>query len=507
MRLAPAVAGLLRLATTRRAAAFDRALRDPRAAQAHALSRILGPCSRTEYGRALGLSPRIDVDEYRARAPIVDYAALRPWIARQRGGAASVLAPGPVRGYEPTSGSTEAVKYIPYNGALLGSFRALFAIWLHDLLANLLRPRSGRTFISLSSPVRTDGFADDSEYLSRPLRALLGRFLVMPPRLGVTQEPAAWRDALAASLAAHEDLEVVSVWNPSYLLILLEHLQAHHERLLRHLPAKRRALFAGGAPHWPEVWPSLQLISCWTDAAAAVPASRLAALFPGARIQGKGLVATEAPVTVPLTAAAGCVPLLDEVFLEFEDSGGKLRLLHEATPGAEYALILSQAGGLLRYRLGDRVRVTGRHRATPVLVFSGRADDVVDLVGEKLSEGFVATALEALAQPGGFCTLLPVLPERGRPHYLLLTDDPRPDLPVALEAALMGAFRYREARLLGQLDAVTAAARPEMRRAVHDALAGNGMRAGDIKDRALVTSLDLARRLRARLGDAQSAAA
>ena len=75
-------------------------------------------------------------------------------------------------------------------------------------------------------------------------------------------------------------------------------------------------------------------------------------------MQGKGLLATEAPITVPLVRADGCVPLVDSVFLEFEDAAGRFRLLDEVAPDAEYAVIVTQPGGLLRYRLGDRVRVT-----------------------------------------------------------------------------------------------------------------------------------------------------
>jgi hypothetical protein len=504
MRLGSVAALLLRLCCAPRAAAFNRALSNPRDAQRKTLSRILALCACTQYGRALGLDPGLSIEEFRALTPVVDYAALQPWIERQRAGGAPVLSPGPVRNYEPTSGSSGAVKHIPYNDGLLGSFRALFAIWAHDLLAHAVRPRSARMFISVSSPVRADGFSDDSEYLGKPLRVLLGRFLVIPPRFAATQSAEAWRDAVACALAACADLEVISVWNPSYLLILLEHLEEHRERLLPALAPARRTVFERGRLRWEEVWPALQLISCWADVAAAAPASRLAALFPGARLQGKGLVATEAPLTVPLIAARGCVPLVDEIFLELEDSSGRLRLLHEAQTGGEYAIVLSQAGGLLRYRLGDRVSVKGWHLETPLLAFTGRADDVADLVGEKLNEAFVAKILGELAEPGAFCTVLPVLPERGRPHYWLLTDDPRPELASDLEAALVQALRYREARLLGQLGAVQATKRPDMRRAVHDALAASGIKAGDVKDRALIPSLDLARRVRAHLNPGQS---
>ena len=60
-------------------------------------------------------------------------------------------------------------------------------------------------------------------------------------------------------------------------------------------------------------------------------------------------------------------------------------------------------------------------------------------------------------------------------------------------------MRYREARVLGQLDAGERARPRDMRRAVHDALAAEGMKAGDIKDRALEPSIERAARLHARI--------
>ncbi|HYR33664.1 MAG TPA: GH3 auxin-responsive promoter family protein [Burkholderiales bacterium] len=493
------------MASAWRASAFAEALDDVQAAQRRVLERLLAGSARTEYGRSLRLGPETGIDEFRERTPIVDYAALEPWIERQRASGGAVLTPGRVRCYEPTSGSGGRAKRIPYNDAMLASFRALFAIWAHDLFTQVLQPRSGRTFMSLSSPMQDHGgFADDREYLGPLSRALIGRFLIMPPRLAPGGSPGAWRDALACALVACADLEIISVWNPSYLLILLEHFEEHRLRLAPALPPARRAALADEL-QWTKVWPALQLISCWRDGAAAAAATRLAELFPQAKLQGKGLVATEAPLTVPLTAAGGCAPLVDEVFLELDAGGGKLRLLHETELHAQYDVVLSQAGGLLRYRLGDRVQVSGFHRGAPLFSFAGRADGVADLVGEKLDEALVAQALDALAQPGAFCTLLPILPERGRPYYRLLTDDPRPELAPALDAALMQALRYREARLLGQLDPVQATRGPDIRRAVHDALIATGMKAGDIKDRALISSLEHARRVSAQLSADQRA--
>ena len=501
-------APLLRCYCAPRAAVFARALDDVAAAQRRALARIVHACAATDYGRSLGLASGDGVDEFRARVPLVDYPVVEPWILRQRDECRAVITPGRTRCYEPTSGSSGPAKHVPYNDALLGSFRSLFAIWAHDLLVHTLHLRSGRTFISISSPLRgQEGFNDEREYLGSAMRMFVDRFLVTAPTTKQLRDPERFRDALACTLAACSDLEIISVWNPSYLLILLEHFELSRERLLPALPRGRRAVLERDPLRWHEVWPSLQLLSCWSEGAAAAPAARLASMFTGATLQGKGLLATEAPVTVPLAAAGGCVPLVDEVFLELEDKGGDVCLLHEAEEAAEYALVITQAAGLLRYRLGDRVKISGRHRGVPLLRFRGRADAVSDLVGEKLNETFVAQALREVAAAQAFCTLLPVLPESGRPHYWLLTDDPRPVLGQAMEEALMRAFRYREARFLDQLGALQILVRSDMRRAVHDALAASGLRAGDIKDRALLPSLELASSVRARLMGDQRATA
>ncbi len=496
--LGAVAAAALRAISAPRARRFARALEDVASAQRATLARIVRACAATGYGRAHGLAADDRLESFRAKTPVVDFAAIAPWIAAQRAGEAAALAPGRTRCYEPTSGSSGATKLIPYNDALLRTFRGLFAVWAHDLLTHALTPRSGRTFMSVSAPVRRDdGFVDDREYLGRSMRALVGRFIVTPPR---TRDPEAFRDALACALVAAGDLEIASVWNPSYLLNLLDHFEAQRERLLPRIAPERRAVLARDPIVWCDVWPSLQLLSCWTAAAAAVPARALAERFPRAMMQGKGLLATEAPITVPLVRADGCVPLVDSVFLEFEDAAGRFRLLDEVAPDAEYAVIVTQPGGLLRYRLGDRVRVTGRYRDAPLLQFVGRADAVSDLVGEKLGDAFVAPVLERILRHGAFRTLLPLLPETGRPRYCLLTDDPNPDVARMLEEAFTQAFRYREARLLAQLDAVDVISRPGMRVTVHDALVAAGMKAGDIKEQALVTSPDVARRVHAYVG-------
>jgi hypothetical protein len=482
-------APLLRAACAPRAIRFGRSLDDCASAQRRTLARVLRDAAMTERGRALGLTADDDADAFRAKVPPVTYAELAPWIERTRSGERDVLVRGRVDRFEHTSGSGGATKLIAYNGALVGAFRSLFAIWAHDLLTHVLQPRSGRVFVSVSP----DG-QRDADYLGPLTRLMLAPFLVSPPAADAEH----FRDALAKTLLGCATLEVISIWSPTYFLVLLAHIEAHRARFAPALRAARRRLLEQDPVPWTRVWPRLQLVSCWTAAAAAAPAQTLSRCLPHARLQGKGLLATEAPVTVPLVAAGGCVALHDEVFVELVAPDGTSHLLHEARDGHEYTLLLTQAAGLLRYRLGDRVRVTGRYRDAPLLEFVGREDAVSDLVGEKLSEQEVAAALRSLLTDDAFALLIPdadATPAR----YRIVTDATDARLAERLDSLLQRGYRYGEARALGQLAAPTLCALPDARRFVHDWLIADGMSAGDIKDVALLRPLARASRLAAAL--------
>ncbi len=507
-RAVAAAAGMLRLMCRRRAWAFREALETPAMAQRRLLARLIRPAARTEYGQSLGLRPDDGLRAFRAKVPIVTYDDLAEWVQRQKAGKDRVMVAEGVRCFEKTSGSTGAAKYIPYTAGLLGSFQSLFRIWAYDLLTQVLRPQTGKLFASVSPAFRDEsttaagvpvGLKDDSDYLNGALRWLLRAFLVAPRGLFGLAEPDDFRDVLAATLVAEPGLEVISVWNPSFLLILLDHLTRHRGRLMAELqtgrlvrgdktfsfapfPPRRCALLEISAIPWHELWPRLQLISCWTSSAARVPAARLQALFPGCRVQGKGLIATEAPVTVPLVAASGGVPLVDEVFLEFEDAAGEIRLVQELPVDEEYRLIISQKGGLLRYRLGDRVRVVGRFHNTPCLEFLGRDRDVSDLVGEKLHEAFVEAALNEVLPEAQCRLLVPVQANDLAWHYVLLTEQEPPSLAEHLDGRLRHAFHYRNARLLGQLGPLRVVAAPDMRSRIHGFFAAKGLAWGNIKD-------------------------
>src|SRR5262245_21167395 len=456
---------------------FRNDLSHPQESQRRLLGKLIHNLSATEYGRSCRIRVDDSYDSFAAKLPLVTYDELSEWIGRQQKTEGKVLVSEPVLFYEKTSGSSGPAKFIPYTRSLKASFNRMFLIWLSDLLANGPPFRTGKLYMSISPAFRQHqatargiriGLDEDTEYLNRWVSYLLKPFLAIPSAIARIQNPESFKLALATLLIAEPKLETISIWSPSLLEVILSSIEQRRDAIAASLkkgflvcdglefkfsrPAASRIELLEQHPiSWTELWPELKLISCWTSAHAAAAARSLAGKFPGVHLQGKGLLATEAPLTMPLTEASGFVPLPSEVFYEFLDEQGRIFLLHQLQKGHEYEVILTQKGGLARYRIGDRVRVTGYYLGSPCLEFTGRSDAVCDLVGEKLNENFVRSCLEKLTPPGSFQTLLPVLPEQGPAYYLLLVDhlpETHKQIEAELESELCRAYHYRNARLL-----------------------------------------------------------
>ncbi len=394
---------------------------------------------------------------------------------------------------ENTSGSGAARKSIPYNLDLLRSFRRMFLVWADDLLRNSPRPlRTGKTFISISPrPGENSGLEDDTGYLGPVLGPLMSRFLAVDPRLQSHTRSETFFRAVGRQLLAAEDLELCSIWSPTYFLALLDFIQSHRGEFSESpsRPELRRLLGSSEVP-WRRVWPELRIISCWDSGMAARGARKLKELFPASLIQGKGLLATEAPMTVPLIRSEHPLPLWNEVYFEFLDARENLVDLTALREGGTYELAISTPGGLLRYRLGDRIQVSGFHQRSPQFAFVGRAGGVSDLVGEKLDAGLVQSLLGPLIE--GPYVLLPK-----RQGYELLISSPDSLSGERADQALQQAHHYRLARDLRQLDRLEVTAIPNLERVWLEAQESLGLRAGDFKWSALVPDPERARRLRA----------
>lgn len=438
---------------------FERCLNNPGRRQARLKAKIIHKLRRTSYGQSLGISK---IDHW-PQIPIVDYDQFQPWLTQQQQlPHQSITTPNKILFWEQTSGSTGPAKTIPYTAPLLGSFSAMFCLWAYDLLTHGSGLKTGKTYACISPKLGDNNSSlADTDYLLPPLRWLSQQFLVSVGNHFPDGETFRWQLALA--LLQTEDLEIISLWSPSFLTVQLDFIQQHQQSLLTalgdRLSEKRKRALGQNPIAWGELWPELKLISCWDRLFAERGAAELRTRLPGVWVQGKGLLATEAPVTMPWLKAEGFIPLIDQVVLEFLTESGELLDITQIQTGHVYELVISTLGGLYRYRLGDRLQVSHWYGQTPCLELLGRGDRVSDLVGEKLTEAWVAELFQQLGLAGRY-HLSPVTdPE---PHYQLwptvaeLTPLPTESSVLAeqLETALQRNHHYRQARQLGQLQSV-----------------------------------------------------
>jgi hypothetical protein len=156
-------------------------------------------------------------------------------------------------------------------------------------------------------------------------------------------------------------------------------------------------------------------------------------------------------------------------------------------------VLITTGGGLVRYDLGDQVKVV----APGAIEFVGRRGQVSDLCGEKLNEVFVGGIIEQVAERIGLGGFAMLAPEWGSPpRYLLFAKSTRVgEAASSIEAALRESFHYDYCRRLGQLDPVEGirVSGPET-----DYLRGCealGQRVGDVKPTYLRRELDWRERM------------
>lgn len=476
---------------------FGTALRDPAAAQGAWLRRQLQRHAGSAFGQAHDFPALRTPADFARRVPMARYADVAPAIARLQHGARDVLATGRVTHLVPTSGTSGARKLIPFSRELQDGFDAAVGAWMHDLARQRPRLIAGPAYWSVS-PLADEGpddgaggsagaipvgFADDADYLGRGAAWLVRRALAAPSALRHVRDVATFWRLTALALLRRRELRLISIWHPSFLdllvhaaadawPVLLEAVaggdcpwidalppQARHGWRIAPAPERARELQRAGPHAWERWWPSLQVVSCW-GAQAAEPGWRsLVRRLPGVLVQAKGLLATEAVVTIPIGEH---YPLaVTSHFFEFLGEDGTTRLAHEVERGQSYEVVVSNGGGLWRYRLGDIVECTGRLHATPTFRFLGRAGRVSDLRGEKLAEPFVASAIRSAwpdhALPG-YLALRPWSDAAGAGYDLLVSAEAiapgagSPDEVLArVEAALCANPHYALARRLGQL--------------------------------------------------------
>lgn len=455
----------------------------------------------SDYLVSHGVDRHTSPDAFRQRLPLINYDNLVPYIEQIEQGKANVLFDGSPMAFERTGGSTGGNKLIPYTTHNLSDFRAAILPWLSEVI-EMNGIESGAAYWAISPATRSlettstgipVGLPDGS-YLGEAVLPSFVALSAVPPWVGSIPDVDEWQLATVYWLVCRDDLVLISVWSPTFFLMLLDVLDeksAELSELLRHggtvyghsLPANGEAaqrfeIFLGGRDT-RVVWPSLRVVSCWADASSRPFFNELKLRLPHAQFQGKGLLATEGVTTVP--AYGGCPVLAaDSGFFEFLDEQGAAWFAWELRDGKQYEVVMTTSGGLYRYRTGDLVKCEGYADGLPEIRFVGRQGLASDLVGEKLTEQFVASCLEDIP---GFRMLVPHT--QAKPKYILVLDR-RNSLDAEMladivEERLSKNVQYAYARRLGQLDSLSVQLVKNPLGLFLKKMTDKGVRLGDIK--------------------------
>lgn len=429
------------------------------------LLRILRRNASTEFGRAHGFASIASIREYQQRVPVRTYDE---YVELQ--GDARALTASPVTHYEPTSGSSGAAKRIPYTRELRAEMGRAIAPWIVSLFASHPAAFAGEAYWSVSPVLAgatgSQPLASDEDHLG-PVRARFVRAVqAVPGDVRFIQDLEAFRHATLQHLLRRPTLSLISVWHPSFLLLLLG-------------PLRERAA---------DLWPNLRVISCWSDANAARDAEEVARLFPHAHIQPKGLLSTEGFVSIPIADAAPALAYRSHFYELRCTQTGRVLPATEGEVGGRYGVVLTTGGGLYRYDTEDLVEIVGYREACPLLRFIGRAQHISDCYGEKLNELFVRERLETTLREHGIAAKFAMLACEENAYALFIESDcadaPLLDAAHALDEALRENIHYDYCRRLGQLGALNVFRIATAGSTTY--LATSGQRLGDVK----LTSLD-----------------
>ncbi|MCP5105030.1 MAG: GH3 auxin-responsive promoter family protein [bacterium] len=467
------------------------------------LQALIRENQNTLFGKEHHFDRIHDVESFKKHVPIREYEALDPYIQRLIAGESNVLTAEDIILFEPTGGTTSGSKLIPYTRTLKKEFQQAINPWLFDIYKNNPKLLKGSSYWSITPSISEKkytangipiGFEDDSDYLGL-LGKILRNVLVAPKCVNTMKDIENFRYVTSFFLLAEKRLSLISVWNPTFLILLLETMEKHAESIIKDIhagtltlphpvssetlrllldfispePARARQLeeiYAQSRPDkYKKIWKQLELISCWTENASNYYARKLSRYLPGTVIQGKGLIATEGIVTIPCFKAGGCLPAYRSHFLEFLEEGTNggdrdTKLLHQLETGKEYYVIITTGGGLYRYNLKDKITVTGRYAGLPLLKFEGR-EDVCDIVGEKLSYGHVQRVVEGALEKHNikaeFIMVAPSLQPIGCHYTVFLETKNKPGEDKLnafggdIESGLAENFHYDYAKKLEQI--------------------------------------------------------
>ena len=178
------------------------------------------------------------IEKFQNKIPIVNYEDIKEFVEKEKSGENNVLLSDKIKLFELTSGSTSDVKYIPYTEKFLKSYMNGVFAWIYNLYQNNKRLFFGSSYWSVSPILKREavtsggirvGIEDDTSYFDKVSAFFLNKLFTVPKEIKNTQNMEDFLLITAVFLLLSENLTMISVWSPSFLMILLDFIEKNQK--------------------------------------------------------------------------------------------------------------------------------------------------------------------------------------------------------------------------------------------------------------------------------------
>lgn len=396
---------------------------------------ILRRNATSDAGRRHGFERIANVEQFRERMPLTEWADYAADAQRMEQGEKNVMFAGESPYFIATSGTSGAAKFIPESEAaalaksITGRLRIAALLRQHPtIFEGFFLPLSNAPSVDVTSGGIPVGSASGLTLTAVP--AALQKRMAFPIEVLSIQDQDSldWvmmlfalekdvRAVIGNNAARAEQLFVMAQREAASLieaiasgklkgsLSLDETARAKISAALQPNPERARELqdLVDNERFTPRFfWPNLSVFGCWLAGSVGRFTATIRDFLPSrCALFDCGYGASEGKFNVPLEPANPAGPLaLHAAFYEFEPLDGGVPLLaHELADNTSYGLIITSYSGLHRYHMNDIVRVDGFTGSTPNIFFETKSGEVANIVGEKLSPPVVIRAFESLPDP------------------------------------------------------------------------------------------------------------
>ena len=437
------------------------------------LKEILKLNSGSEYGRKYQFPSIISAADYQAKVPLTTYEDYRPYIERMADGEENILTSLPIKYFGLSSGTTGKSKLIPVTALSRKIVNSNMMLLTQGMLLQAVpEARKGGRGLFLMNSVKsgmTAGGMPTGAATSggmNSMRWIVPYLWTSPPEI---LQLADQRTALYLHLLfalQEKDLAYINAPFPSPILQLFrlleekwpslasdlaegkldKHLElepAVRSKLAKRLrPDKERArqlekeANQGMAGIAHRLWPKILYICCVAGGSFSIYMDKLHRYTEQIPFYSAVYSATEAMlgictrtndityVVTPRTAYHEFIPVA-----ETELSNPTVLNLTQLEKGQSYEVVVTNQAGFYRYRLGDVIKVVDYYHSSPVIEFSYRRGQLLNVAAEKTQEAAVLSALKNAAQQWGsalvdYTTTVDLLGSVGRYVFFVEVQDP-----------------------------------------------------------------------------------